>query len=302
MRSVIRAFLVLAVLTLGTSTHATGQQLATGRPQEDWFAIGASQNPITIQIEDKLGVSAQLQVSYVVCSEERDELPTPNNQFLQMRGSGGVSYAIPLAILDEARLLGDGRHSVRVRSGFSVDGTGCGSLEDWRNSERKYPLNQIVTMKAVRPAPSSRPPMTSTDLWFVQCAERSSAPARLIRPSFGFRHRDTYRRVEGVFYDYATAIFSGRSTAFKIQTGAETLTANMADFTTIDLIAGDVPRVTVTARNGRTTSGDLILLKEGEPVAVSNWYLMGVIPDSGGVVALIEKPSCSLSRLAPSAR
>ena len=205
-----------------------------------WNPLGS----ITVRIEDNLGVSNDLNVSYIACDSEALELPTPNAQFFQVQGSGGLSYAIPLQIFEKAKLLEGGRHLIRVRSGSTFEGVICGSVEDIRKG-KKYALSQVNSMKLIRRKPGKLPTPTPATLWSVEYPKDNSGPLHLAFPSLGFRWSGTYKKIDGPFYEMASGTFSGRSTGFRIKVGADTLTANIEDFVTIVLDSRDVPKVTV---------------------------------------------------------
>jgi hypothetical protein len=39
------------------------------------------------------------------------------------------------------------------------------------------------------------------------------------------------------------------------------------------------------------------LTKAGKPIITNNWYVNGIIPKSGGLIAIIEQPQCTISRI-----
>jgi len=222
-----------------------------------------------------------------------------NRGFFLLHSSKDVIYAVPLAIFEEATLHQNGRDSVRIRSGLLLDGVLSGTIRENPTQGSVYDLRQIVSIKTVGPQKNaSKAEMKPAQLWSVEYASGQLGPLRLINPTFGFQYTNTYDRiVQPPYYERATGEFSGSDTAFKLKVGSEIMTANIPDFAVISLMPGTVPKVRVTAPTGRTTEGELILTRGGTPIKANNWYVKGIVPKSGGLIAIIEQPQCTITRI-----
>jgi hypothetical protein len=292
-------FLLLISAALAAAQSKTSVRSAQ---VEDWLSYQSHQSEIRAKIEDKLGITFELQIPYVLEGESEAHLPLPNRDFFLLRSDSKTVYAVPLAIFEGATLLENGNHLVRLRSGLTIEGKLSGSLdrEPGSATSGKYELKNVTSLKIIPSKASfSKASLAPAESWTVSYSGTRQVSQLLINPSFGFQFTDSYKQREGIFYEWATGRFSHMESMFKIRIGEEMFSANLPDFKEIVLTPGKVPRISVTAPSGKTTEGDLIFTRNGTPIVANNWYLIGIIPKTGGMIVIWEQPECSLKRNLP---
>lgn len=254
----------------------------------------------TLRMASRLGVEADFVAGQSkVGNLLLDAVLTRYSFRVPLQISEGVYISVPPWDFKEA-LLTDGQLVVTLINGSTVQGRGLGSIVD--KAGRSFGLNTISRLAVVRIdkeyAHYERREKITAALWRLTVGTDATESFSIRQPRFAFKYYSTSGYVMGGSDRTQTG-----SASIWIKQGTEELETPLEAFATIKLTLGtlktDPPSLTVTAPNGTTNSGALVLKHHDDRGwhTAHEWGLYGLLHGVDRTYVLATRAPLTLERV-----